>query len=68
MDDLPPDQLFDDDSASELDSDEILDINEEDFDDIPLVIGMQADLLLKRRTQSTYTHFSMSEFSSLYSM
>ena len=66
MDDLPPDQLFDDDSASELDSDEILDINEEDFDDIPLVIGMQADLLLKRRTQSTY--FSMSEFSSLYSM
>ena len=53
MDDLPPDQLFDDDSASELDSDEILDINEEDFDNIPLVIGMQADLLFKRCTQST---------------
>ena len=32
VDDLPPDQLVADDTASDLDSDEILDIKEEDFD------------------------------------
>lgn len=37
VDDLPPDQLLADDTASDLDSDEILDIKEEDFDEIPFL-------------------------------
>lgn len=36
VDDLPPDQLLADDTASDIESEDIVDIKEEDFDEIPL--------------------------------
>lgn len=41
VDDLPPDQLLADDTTSDIDSDDIFDIKEEDFDEIPLLKGEQ---------------------------
>ena len=41
VDDLPPDQLLADDTASDLESDEILNIKEEDFDEIPFLQGIK---------------------------
>ena len=42
VDDLPPDQLLADDTASDIESDDIVDIKEEDFDEIPLFKGIIA--------------------------
>lgn len=37
LDDLPPDQLLADDTESDFCSEDILNVNEEDFDDFPLL-------------------------------
>jgi hypothetical protein len=42
VDDLPPDQLLADDTASDIESEDIVDIKEEDFDEIPLFKGIFA--------------------------
>ena len=39
VDDLPPEQLLADDIGSDIESEDIVDIKEEDFDEIPLFQG-----------------------------